>query len=429
MKFGLIGKKLGYSRSKEIHTELASYEYNMIELDENKLEDFIKSNDYSGFNITIPYKKSIIPYCSSLSEKAKRTGSVNTVCYDKERKLHGFNTDYYGFIYACKRSGINPKDMNVLVFGSGGTSETVQAALRDMDAKSINVISRTGENTYDDLSKFTKSDILINTTPVGTYPGNNTSVANVDDFPQCKAVFDVIYNPMRTRLIQDARKRQLKYSNGFPMLVAQAKYASILFTQRNGMSEKDIIHGHDTTDDDIEKIIKKITDKAFNVILIGMPGSGKSSIGKIVAKTMGKKFTDIDTEIENQAGIMIPEIFSKYGEKKFRSMESDIIAAKCQESGQVIASGGGAVLAPQNLAAMKQNGVLIWLKRDLKLLPKHGRPLSKNIDALHSLYAERKSIYEKNSDIQINNDGTLENIAHETINRVNCWIDENGGFR
>jgi shikimate dehydrogenase len=468
VKFGLIGKKLGYSWSKQIHGELTDYQYDMIELGEDEFDNFIEHNDYSGFNITIPYKKQIIPHCSTLSPIAEKIGSVNTVYYDSEGKLHGFNTDYYGFIYACRRAGIKLNGLDVLVLGSGGTSDTVKVALSDMGAKSITVISRSktpqsetmgnltseisstipqGESpritnnrekhetwqppihryTYDDLKNINDVDVIINTTPVGTYPNNDESVIHSADFPDCRAVFDVIYNPMKTKLILEAEAKTLAYSNGFPMLVAQAKYASMLFNMLETTTEYeayviDFIGDNDSSnykeDADIERVLKEISDDLTNIVLIGMPGSGKSTLGKMISKKFNKPFVDIDNEIVKSERTGIPSIFENHGENYFRNLETETIKKVAKESRQVISVGGGAVLRPENVDALKQNGLIIWIKRDIESLSIKGRPLSKDINALHEIYAKRKDLYEKYSDLEITNNGKVGHAVGELCEKI-----------
>ncbi len=426
MKFGLIGKKLGHSWSKEIHGKLYDYDYDMIELDEDEFSSFMLDNNYDGFNITIPYKKKAASLCSYLSLSARLTGSVNTVIYDKDGSLMGYNTDLFGFGYLCSFSDIHIKGKKIMILGDGGTSDTVNAAVTDMMAFDVKVISRNGLNTYEDLSRFKATQVVINTTPVGTYPDNYNKIIDIDMLPECEAVIDVIYNPMRTPIIEDAIEKGIKNANGFPMLIAQAKYAGQLF-----LREKDALDERffDDRDEKIAEVFKDITSSLANIVLIGMPGSGKTVIGEAIARITGREHIDIDDEIEKTEGMSVPDIFSTHGEAYFRKKEFEMMRDICKMNNLIITPGGGSVLDYDNIRAMKQNGIIIWIKRDLTELDMGNRPLSKDMGALKKIYAERKEIYNSSCDIKIDNDGSTDDVVFSLMDQLKSYTDKNGGFK
>ena len=404
MKYGLIGRTLAHSYSKEIHEALGKYSYGLFSLEPEALTDFISARDFGGLNVTIPYKKDVIPLCDEVSALAAAIGSVNTL-YWKGQTLVGHNTDYEGFLYTAKRSAISFAGKCVLILGNGGTSLTARKAISDQGAAKIYIASRSAASistsssvaitfiTYDELPTIAAEiDIIVNTTPVGTFPNNLQSVVELTDFPNCEAVIDVIYNPFKTKLIMDAESAGLKTANGLPMLVAQATAAAGYFLGTPGAFEREN-----------EKIIEKMVGDMRNIVLIGMPGSGKSTIGRIIAEKTGKTLVDMDEEIIKKAGKTIPEIFQESGEKGFRDIESEIASEFGKQRGLIIATGGGAVLRDENIYALRQNGLLIHIMRPVDSLPMDGRPLSKNIDALRAMEAVRMPIYETVSDITFDN--------------------------
>ena len=430
MRYGLIGKTLAHSYSKEIHESLGRYEYDLFSLSSDEMTNFVRSGDFGGLNITIPYKKDVIPLCDEVSDLARSIGAVNTL-YWKEpggyagsadrgagardgRILVGHNTDYEGFLYASKRAGITFEGKTVLVLGSGGTSLTVRKAASDSGAAMIYVASRTPQAdtpktfgparapcsgcnirfvSYGQLPDIASSvQIIVNTTPVGTYPDNLGSVIEVTDFPHCESVIDVIYNPFKTKLLLDAEKAGLRFSNGLPMLVAQATAAAGYFLGTPGAFENEN-----------ERIIDAMKRRMENLVLIGMPGSGKTTIGKILSEQTGKRFVDMDQEIETRAGMSIPGIFERFGEGRFRDMESETAADLGKEHGLVIATGGGSVLRPENVDALRQNGTIIHLIRPVSALSTDGRPLSKDIETLRAMEEERMPIYEAAADVTFDN--------------------------
>ncbi len=393
--FGLIGAKLGHSYSRLIHSKFGEYDYELCEVDADELQELIKSDKYGGFNVTMPYKKEVIQYCDEISELAKEIGSVNTLVYGEDGRIKGYNTDAYGFEYLLKSAGINVEGLKCMVLGSGGASLTVQAVLKKLGASEIVVISRNGENNYENISRHFDSEIIVNTTPVGMYPNNGRTPVNLDDFRSCIGVVDLIYNPNRTKLVLDAMAKSIPSSGGLEMLVAQAKRASELF------------QNIEISDEEMEDVIKEIRTETLNTILIGMPGAGKTLLGQEIANRMGRKFVDIDDMITEHEGMTIPEIFEKKGEAYFRKVETAMLEEACVLNGLVIATGGGIVKKHINYNIIKQNGVVIWIKRDLDKLETEGRPLSQSMP-LGEIYEERKDAYAYWSDFYINNNEERE---------------------
>jgi len=380
-KFGLLGEHLTHSFSPFIHAELGDYEYLLFEKRPKEMEAFLLQGDFDGLNVTIPYKKAVIPFCKTLSETALSAGSVNTIMRLPDGSLHGDNTDCYGFARLLKKAGIDPAAGKTVVLGSGGSSLAVQAVLRDMNAKDIVIVSRNGKISYKDIEKYCDAALLANTTPVGMYPNNGISpVSDLSIFKQCGAVIDLIYNPARTELLLQAEELGIPAFNGLAMLVAQAKKAAEIFT------------GASIPDDTIEAIASKITRKTCNIVLIGMPGCGKTSIGEALAKMTGRLFADTDEWAAKAAGKPVPAIIAEDGEDKFRKLETDALLELSKQSGLVIATGGGVVKRPANRSIMRQNGTMVFLDRELSKLPVVGRPLSER-DGIAALAAERLPLY------------------------------------
>ena len=385
-RFGLLGERLSHSFSPAIHAELGNYEYRIYEKKPEEIEAFLADSCDSGFdglNVTIPYKKTVIPFCRSLSETARAAGSVNTIVRLADRSLYGDNTDYFGFRYLIKKTKINPVDGKIIVLGSGGSSFTVQSVLRDMGVKKIVVVSRNGTDNYENIENHRDAIMIINTTPVGMYPNNGVSpLNNLSIFKNCRAVIDLIYNPARTELLLQTEELGIMAIDGLAMLVAQAKKSAELF-----MCE-------DISDNQIEIITEKISRLTKNIVLIGMPGCGKTSIGAELAKIMGREFADTDDLIEQTAGKSIPLIFAEDGEENFRILETDVLRNLCKKSGLVIATGGGVVKKPDNRQIMRQNSSIIFLERDITQLAVANRPLSEQY-GINTLAAERLPLYKE----------------------------------
>ncbi len=401
---GLLGQKLGHSYSPQIHRELSDYNFLLFEKEPNQIEDFLKLDEFHGLNVTIPYKKAVIPYCDELTAQAKALGAVNTVVRRTDGSLLGHNTDYFGFHSMALRTGVSFAGKKVLVLGSGGASNTVCAVMKQLGGN-VTVISRSGENNYNNLHLHKDCRVIVNTTPVGMYPNTQCSPVDISLFLDLECVMDLIYNPARTKLILDAEKRGIPAFNGLWMLVAQAKESAEYFSSKA------------ISDNKIGKIYQKLKTQTENIILIGMPGSGKSTVGKLLAERLGRDFQDSDTCIEAHAGDSIPNIFSKQGEDAFRAMETEVLSQLGKQSGLVISTGGGCVTIPENYQHLHQNGTIIWLQRELNTLPIVGRPLSQTND-LMKMYAVRKPLYEKFADLIVDNNGTPEDAAATIIREV-----------
>lgn len=403
--YGLLGEKLGHSFSPEIHSMLGNYEYRLFEVEKNELENFIKHGEWDGINVTIPYKKAVMSYLDEISENAQKIGSVNTVVRRSDGTLFGDNTDYYGFLYTVKRSGINFDGKKVLVLGTGGASLAINAVISDLNAGEIISISRSGENNYQNIKNHADADIIVNTTPVGMYPKNLVSPVKASDFTRLSAVFDIIYNPQKTQLVLDAEKLDIPAFSGLSMLVAQAKRASEIFF------DKEI-------DDSVtEKILKKVSTDMKSIVLIGMPGSGKSSIGTFLAEKTGREFLDTDEEAEKIAGSSPAEIIKAQGEKSFREIENEAVKSICKLSGKIIATGGGVVTNEDNFDAIRQNSTVFFINRDISVLPTDNRPLSQK-NSLDDMFKIRLPLYRKFCDFEIDGNGTIEEVAQRILERI-----------
>jgi shikimate dehydrogenase len=393
---GLLGRKLGHSYSPQIHEMLGSYSYALFEKEPEELEAFLKNGDFSGINVTVPYKKAVLPYLDELTPIAQKLGAVNTVVR-RNGKLIGHNTDYFGFKRMLLDSGLDVAGKKVLVLGSGGASSTAVSVLEELGAKAT-VISRSGENNYANLHRHSDAALIVNTTPVGMYPHTGNSPVDLDLFPHLEGVLDVIYNPARTQLLLDAEKRNLVTRNGLLMLVAQAKEAAEWFT------------GTSLPDSLIPQIHRKLSAQMQNIVLIGMPGCGKTTVGKKLAEATGRVFADADEEIVRLAGKSIPDIFAQDGEEAFRAFETTVLEELGKQSGLVIATGGGCVTKERNYPLLHQNGRIFWLQRDLDLLPTEGRPLSASRN-LQKMYDLRKPLYKAFSDHAVNNEDIEATVA------------------
>ena len=399
---GLIGEKLGHSFSPAIHGKLADYEYKLYELSPEQLGPFLEKKEYDGLNVTIPYKKTVIPYCDELTEAAKSIGSVNTIVKRADGTLLGHNTDYDGIMWLLKNAGAQMKGKKAVVLGTGGASLTVQAALRNLGAAQVVVISRSGEDNYENIARHSDAKILINATPVGMYPKTGVSPVDLDVFTALEGVFDVVYNPAKTQLLLEAEKRGIPCANGLGMLVAQAKAACERFTGQPVDGEK------------VYTIKAEMERTTRNVMLIGMPGSGKSTVGAALAESLGRRLVDVDERIVEMAGCSIPEIFAKDGEEGFRQIEHQALCEVSKERGLVIATGGGVVTRPENLDPMRQNSLIVWLLRDTALLPKDGRPLSQ-ANSLTEMFKVREPLYRAAADCIADNNGSLEDTVKQIL--------------
>ncbi len=402
IKCGLLGRSLAHSYSPQIHSRLGNYAYHIFEKEPESLEEFLQVVNFTGINVTIPYKKAVLPYCAELTPIAKRLGAVNTIVRRKDGSLLGHNTDYFGFFFLMKRLGIDLNGKKALILGSGGASNTVFAVLEDLGAIPV-VISRTGENNYQNLHLHYDAACIVNTTPVGMYPNTDGQIIDLDDFPVLEAVADLIYNPARTRLLMDAEMRGLKTENGLYMLVAQAKQSAEFFT------------GCSISDSVIDSIHHALKLQMENIVLIGMPGCGKTTVGTALALKLNRTFIDTDQEIEAMCGCSIPEIFRTQGEAGFRKLETEVLSRFSKESGLIIATGGGCVTKEENSPLLHANSRIIWLKREIDKLPKSGRPLSLSHD-LQTMYKIREPLYQRFADSIIYNDASVDDTVDNILN-------------
>ena len=404
MRCGLLGRKLGHSYSPQIHSHLASYSYTLFEKEPQELEDFLKNGDFTGINVTIPYKKDVIPFLAELTPTAQRMGAVNTIVRRSDGSLIGHNTDYFGFHSMVMKTGLNVAGKKVLVLGSGGASNTAVVVLRELGAEVI-IVSRSGENNYDKLHLHSDAAVIVNTTPVGMYPNTGVSPVELDLFPKLEGVLDVIYNPARTRLLLDAQKRGLVTMNGLWMLVAQAKESAEWFA------------GHTMDDEKIGQIYAALGRQMENIVLVGMPGCGKTTVGTALAEKLGKRFVDADDALTQRTGRHPGSIIREDGEPAFRRLESETLAELGKQSGLIIATGGGCVTREENYDLLHQNGTILWLIRNLAKLPTDGRPLSQ-AGKLEDMFKIREPMYRRFADSPIDNDGSLE----ETLEAIHAAL-------
>ena len=401
MRCGLIGEHLSHSFSAPIHNELADYSYELFELEPKDVEEFVKNGELDAFNVTIPYKKTVIPFLDEISDEAKAIGAVNTIVRDKDGKLHGYNTDYFGFSYMIEHAELDIKGKKAVVLGRGGASLTVCTVLRDRGAREIAVFS-SRDNTPENLAAHTDAEIIVNATPVGMYPNNLLSPIDITAFKKCECVLDLIYNPARTKLMLDAEALGIKAVNGLSMLVAQAAKAFEYFT------------GDKAEDGAVERITSSIYQKCQNIVLIGMPGCGKSTVGKIIAEKLGRSFYDADDEFLSMHGISPAECIEKLGEPRFRELESVTVKELGKQSGTVIATGGGVVTRNENYQPLHQTGVIFFIERKLDNLASGGRPLSQRTSP-EQMYNSRIAAYRRFADNVIYSNEVPDDTAKKII--------------
>ena len=401
-EFCLIGKRLDYSYSKIVHNKLG-YDYDLTEVKEEDLASFIRSGKYRAFNVTIPYKKAVIPFLDEISPEAKVLGVVNLVVREGG-KLKGYNMDIRGLEYALKKTGVSLAGKKVLILGSGNTSETAEYLAKENGAGAIVKISRSGEDNYQNIARHKDAAYIINTTPVGTFPGNEDCLIDLSMFSALEGVQEVIYNPFKTRLVLQAEDRGLPVATGLDMLVGQAAYSAEKF------------HGTLPPESEVDRIVKEILSEDKNVVLVGMPSCGKTTVGRALAAKLGKEFVDADDEIVKAHGD-IPSIFAKEGEDAFRLYESEVIAELAKKHRLVIATGGGAVLKERNRLNLRQNGMIVYLRRDLAALTDEGRPLSQG-GRIKKLFEEREPIYRALAEAVVDNDGSVEDAVNRILDEV-----------
>ena len=398
-KYGLLGEHLTHSFSPLIHSRFGDYPYDLYEVERDELEKWVRSNDLAGYNVTIPYKQEIMKYCHVISEGAEKIGAVNTVVKCQDGTLFGDNTDYYGFSYMLSKLPVDVGGKKALVLGSGGASKTVQTVLSELGAQVV-VVSRSGQDNYHNIANHKDAYLLVNTTPVGMYPHCPCSPVDLNVFENLSGVCDVIYNPAKTQLILQAEKLGIPTVSGLPMLVAQAKRAAEIFL----MKEID--------NSLIEKTEKEIASTTRNIVLVGMPGSGKTTVGKLAAKILGRRFTDSDEEIERVTGTTPSEIIRSKGEGEFRRIETQVLADICKESSLVIATGGGAVTVEDNKDLLRQNSVVVFIDRNTESLATDDRPLSVN---LLELYKKRLPMYNSFAHIKVDGNKSADEVAEDVI--------------
>lgn len=402
LKCGLLGERLGHSYSKQIHGVLADYEYELYGVPEARAIEIIRSGEFDGLNVTIPYKELAYSLCNELDEVAHMCGSVNTVFY-RDGKICGANTDVYGFISMVRSAGISFMGKNVLILGSGGTSKTAYLAARTMGAEEVTVVSRSGEVNYDNVYELTDTDVIVNTTPVGMYPKNGACAIDLSRFPKCRGVVDVIYNPAKTKLIFEAERLGIPCVSGLHMLAAQAYRAAEIFTDKKLPGAL------------IGEAVRSVSNSVMNVVLIGMPGAGKSSVAERVAAILGRDCVDTDEIIRSKYGAP-SDIITGQGEDAFRKIETAVLAEVGRERGLVISTGGGIVEREENYEFLAQNGRVYLIERDISRLATHDRPLSKDVQAL---YERRRDKYNCFADIKIDNNGTIDQAAEMIVKDFN----------
>ncbi|MCL2367087.1 MAG: chorismate mutase [Oscillospiraceae bacterium] len=394
-KFGLLGAHVGHSASPKVHALLGDYEYKLYSKKPEEVEAFLKTEDFDGLNVTMPYKQTVIPFCTQLSPAAQRIGSVNTLVRQSDGTLYGDNTDYFGFIYLLLRSDVAVKNKKAIILGNGGAAATVKVALNDLGVSACVTISRVGADNYEHLDQHFDAQIIVNATPVGMYPNNGDTLIDLSQFKSCEAVFDLINNPLRTQLLIQAESLGVLGMGGLYMLVAQAKRAGALFlgdvAAENGTKETLCSL---TIDPQIERVAAAIKGDLENVVLIGMPGCGKTTVGRVLAGLTGREFFDTDEMIVAKTGQCIDHVFKEAGEAAFRKMETEVIRELSKKTGCVIATGGGVVLRAENQGMLRQNGVMVYLNRAIHALPTEGRPLSLS-QGIEAIYRQRRHLYER----------------------------------
>ena len=407
MKYGLIGGKLGHSFSKPIHEKIGGYSYGLKELTEKELDIFMRERDFLGINVTIPYKSAVIPYLDYIDPMAEKIGAVNTIS-NRGARLYGYNTDFCGMKMLIEKQGLDYKGKKVLILGTGGSSKTAAAVAESLGAKEVVFVSRKGEVNYENVyALHADADFIINTTPCGMYPDNFSSPVDLSGFPELKGVTDVVYNPLKTRLCLEAEEKGINASCGLYMLVAQAVLACEKFLGKE-LSVKELT----------DKIFAEIQGEKRNIVLIGMPGSGKTTIGKALAEKTGREFIDTDEMIVASHGV-ISDIFAEKGEEFFRMVETEKVKEASLKNGVIISTGGGAVLKKENVWALKQNGTIFFLNRPLEdIMPTDDRPLSRDYEALKKRFEERYDIYTSSADYEIHVDGRVENAVSRITEKL-----------
>ena len=420
-KYYLLGEKLSHSYSAVIHS-FFGLDYSLRELPPEKLSEFVKSRKFDGLNVTIPYKKYIVPLLDEVDGIAEKTGAVNTVL-NKNGKLIGYNTDYYGMKYALEAAKITLKGKDVLILGSGGAGIVAEKLAIDEGAASVEIVSRNGKLNYENIYDREKTQVIINATPVGTFPFAGGAACDVSRFKNLEGAFDCVYNPFRSKFVLDAEKIGARACGGLTMLVAQAVYSEKIWGETTGGiadGTAETSGGSAETADcenKIRAVLGEVLKRETNISLVGMPGAGKTTVGRILAEKLGMGFCDTDEEIEKIAGESPEKIIEKYGEERFREIETEVAESVSSLRGVVIATGGGTILREKNVEKLRSCGVVIWLGRDLNLLAQNNRPLSKNMP-ISRLFKQREEYYVAASDKKIENDEAAEKTAEKIITEI-----------
>ena len=405
--YGLLGRKLLHSLSPEIHRELGNFRYELFQLEPEELDEFFARREFSGINVTFPYKNDVMKYCDIITDSAQKIGCVDTITIDESGKLIGDNSEYFGFCYMIKKCGIDVSGKKVMILGAGNSSLTVQAVVSDMGAKEIVTVSQNGEVNGSNFYEHSDTNILINTTISGMYPNNGEKIVDISKFPQLCGVMELIYNPRRTRLICDAEDAEIPNSDGLSMLVAQAYQTEMKF----GRIQPD--------EELIKTTYKTMSDRRKNIIFVGLPGCGKTTIAKVVAAKLGRPCIDVDRIIEMKAGMSTASIFLAYGESYFRQLETEALKKITRNGGQVIAADSGAVLSLENQYYIRQNGYVVWLSREIDDLKHNGVYLARNREAIKKIDETRSPIYKFLADIKVDVTDSAEKNVTEIITKMN----------
>ncbi len=400
LRYGLLGANLSHSWSRELHTLLGNAAYQLIPCDGNALAEILTKRSFAGLNVTIPYKKAVLPYCDERSETVQKTGNANVLLL-RDGKLVADNTDYRALRFHLRYAGITLRGEDVAILGGGGAATTAQALAKDSGAKSVTMVTRNGAVRFEETVKYRHATVLMQATPVGMFPHMDETPLSLDALPRCKAVLDLIYNPLRTRLLLQADARGIRHCNGLPMLAAQAVYTHELFL------------GEAVSETQLSWLIHTLSAQKQNLVLIGMPGAGKSTLAQLLAVKLGRKCLDSDTVFTQKHGITPADFLARYGESAFRREEGCILAELALRQGVVIATGGGSVLLPEAMQQLQNTGRIFWLQRALPLLPKENRPLSQNLEAL---YRERAALYTHYADARVENDCAPADVADKIYN-------------